>query len=101
MCRGAVAEGAGFEPAADISASDRFQGGSDRPLRHPSERTGPGGRAPGRSLGRGRRLLRSADLQLDVVVGEVVKPLAMVVDVDQESAQLRGQAVDVGGHEHL
>jgi hypothetical protein len=31
-----VAEGAGFEPAADISASDRFQGGSDRPLRHPS-----------------------------------------------------------------
>ena len=32
----ASAEGAGFEPAADISASDRFQGGSDRPLRHPS-----------------------------------------------------------------
>ena len=32
----ALAEGAGFEPAADISASDRFQGGSDRPLRHPS-----------------------------------------------------------------
>src|SRR5690606_31885004 len=30
------AEGAGFEPAADIAASDRFQGGSDRPLRHPS-----------------------------------------------------------------
>src|SRR5262245_10696664 len=29
-------DGAGFEPAADISASDRFQGGSDRPLRHPS-----------------------------------------------------------------
>ena len=31
-----AAEGAGFEPAADITASDRFQGGSDRPLRHPS-----------------------------------------------------------------
>src|SRR5512147_2524126 len=44
MCRTTVpelrgrtrAEGAGFEPAADIAASDRFQGGSDRPLRHPS-----------------------------------------------------------------
>ena len=33
---GWLAEGAGFEPAADITASDRFQGGSDRPLRHPS-----------------------------------------------------------------
>ena len=31
------AEEAGFEPAADIPASDRFQGGSDRPLRHPSK----------------------------------------------------------------
>ena len=45
-CRTArPAEGAGFEPAADISASDRFQGGSDRPLRHPSEPPGGGTRA--------------------------------------------------------
>ena len=36
-----TAEGAGFEPAADISASDRFQGGSDRPLRHPSVAASP------------------------------------------------------------
>ena len=35
------AEGAGFEPAADITASDRFQGGSDRPLRHPSRSPTP------------------------------------------------------------
>ena len=45
-----LAEGAGFEPAADISASDRFQGGSDRPLRHPSVRAGVP--APPHSLGR-------------------------------------------------
>ena len=36
-----VAEGAGFEPAADIAASERFQGASDRPLRHPSWRRHP------------------------------------------------------------
>ncbi len=36
MKTGPSAEEAGFEPAADITASDRFQGGSDRPLRHPS-----------------------------------------------------------------
>lgn len=35
------AEGAGFEPAADIAASERFQGASDRPLRHPSWRRHP------------------------------------------------------------
>jgi hypothetical protein len=44
------AEGAGFEPAADISASDRFQGGSDRPLRHPSTCSGPTGSLHGASV---------------------------------------------------
>src|SRR5699024_11263340 len=32
-----LAERAGLDPASYITASDRFQGGSVRPLRHPSK----------------------------------------------------------------
>ena len=76
------AEGAGFEPAADISASDRFQGGSDRPLRHPS--VPPVGPTPEQSRRSGPALLRAAQLELDVVVGEVVQALHVVRDVGEQ-----------------
>ena len=93
-----LAEGAGFEPAADISASDRFQGGSDRPLRHPSERD-PRQRRRRRAESSCRatwRLLGAADLQLHVVVGQVVHPLVVVGDVDQQPVQPVGEVVDIG-----
>jgi hypothetical protein len=59
----------------------------------------------GKSAGQESRpwlaLLRSADLELDVVVGQVMEPLGVVLDVDQKTTQLRGQTSDVCGHQHL
>ena len=43
--------------------------------------------APSAVLPSGGGLLRAADLQLDLVVGEVVQPLDVVVDVDQQPLQ--------------
>jgi hypothetical protein len=46
-------------------------------------------------------LLRAADLQLDVVVGQVVQPLAVVLEVAQEPLELAHHPVDVGVLQHL
>ena len=46
-------------------------------------------------------LLRAADLQLDVVLGQVVHPLLVAGDVGEQPAEPVGQVVDVGGHQHL
>ena len=90
-----LAEGAGFEPAADISASDRFQGGSDRPLRHPSER--PPGRPRRAVYGwLAGRLLRAAELDLHRVVREVVELLQVVGDVGEQPLQVHPHLLHLG-----